>query len=110
MSSYPPPPDAPDVLPGEDGGAYASRKACEALGAELSGHATAFRDIAAERTYQVERGRDANHDDARAGHEPWLGCLVLVVARHASAWRRMWVKIGSVAVSAIESHDRRVRR
>lgn len=28
MSSYPPPPaDAADVLPGEDGGAYASRKA-----------------------------------------------------------------------------------
>jgi hypothetical protein len=45
VSSYPAPPNAPDVLPGEDGGDYAHRKACEELGAALSGDADSLRAI-----------------------------------------------------------------
>jgi hypothetical protein len=68
---------------------------------------SAYDDIRAERARQVKKGRDAAHDDART-HGDWITCLCLVAGYTPQApdWRRMWVKIGAVAIAAIEAHDR----
>jgi hypothetical protein len=72
-------------------------------------HEKAFYDIAAEHAAQVAKGRDAAKDDARVVSD-WANCLMrIVMNKHETTygWRAMWVKIGALAVSAIESHDRK---
>ncbi len=77
----------------------------EAPGGEWS---RAYIDIAGERARQVEKGRTSERDDARAP-DGWLECLNLVLRKGHPA-RVLWVKVGSVAVAAIESIDRLAAR
>lgn len=64
----------------------------------------AYEDIRAERARQVAKGRDAAHDDKRAPGD-WHDCLGRVLAKKHDE-RTTWVKVGSVAVAAIQSIDR----
>lgn len=70
---------------------------------------TAYEEIAEERKRQVAKGRDAAHDDARDAGQ-WGECIGAVFNKlHKSAIspRTFFVKLGAIAVSAIESIDRK---
>jgi hypothetical protein len=89
---------------GQGGSARALAGAADVL------QAPAVFDILQERQRQIANGRDAAFDDAREA-VGFFDCLSLLCIRHLRrdepGWRDMWVKIGSLAVSAIESFDRK---
>lgn len=64
----------------------------------------AYEDIRAERARQIAKGRDAAIDDARTRSD-WIDCLCKVLAKDIDR-RAIWVKVGSIAVAAIQSIDR----
>ncbi len=67
----------------------------------------AYDSIRAERAAQIAKGRTPEKDDARTEGD-WRACLDRVLAKdYGKADRRRWTKIGSVAVAAIQSIDRR---
>lgn len=65
----------------------------------------AYEDIRAERERQIAKGRTPEKDDQRSGAD-WEECLALVSTRSARDERTRMVKVGSVAVAAIQSIDR----
>ena len=75
---------------------------------------SAYDDIRAERERQVAKGRDAAYDD-KSGFWDWLHCLDAVEAKLRCGgfgdWeqgrRTFWIKVGAIAVGAVESHDSR---
>ena len=68
-----------------------------------------YGEIRAERHRQIVKGRDMAHDDQR-DRAGWLFCLDAVLNKHKRGWRQTWVKVGSVAVAAIEADDRKTAR
>jgi hypothetical protein len=69
----------------------------------------AYEDIHAERARQIEKGRTPEKDDERSLRD-WFECLSVVRDKHeydGRTERETWVKVGSVAVAAIESIDRK---
>ena len=68
--------------------------------------ARAYDEIRAERGRQITKGRTPEKDDKRTSAE-WTACLMGVLGDLTAAnERRRWVKVGSVAVAAIQSLDR----
>jgi hypothetical protein len=66
----------------------------------------AYVDIRAERQRQIAKGRTAEKDDERATAD-WDRCLDAVIWNKKNHGERaLWIKIASVAVSAIQSFDR----
>lgn len=106
MSSYPPPPDAPDVLPGEDGGDYASRKAEAAAiaDAERLPEWVLLAEIARRRRH----GRAAP-DDAALAERLWRaragGASELpegtVLAHMPAEMRAAWLRVAAEARAAL---------
>lgn len=70
-------------------------------GATLPG---VYGEVAAERAAQVAKGRDAAHDDARYEAD-WHECARRVLTKY-NGTRALWIKLASVAISAVESIDR----
>lgn len=107
MSSYPPPPDATDVLPGEDGGAYASRHA------EAAAIADAARlpewVLLAEIARRQRHGRAAQ-DDAALAERLWLAWHAdplateppqYTLASLPPKYRADWLRVAAEARAAI---------
>lgn len=70
--------------------------------------ARAYHDIRAERARQIAKGRTPEKDDKKTFGPwgTWLVCLDRVLEKERDE-RARWVKVGSVAVAAIQSIDRR---
>lgn len=72
----------------------------------------AYEHIRAERERSTAKGRDAAYYDKRT-REDWMKCLREVFERFlrcpvgSLGWARMWIKVGSIAVAAIQSHERK---
>lgn len=108
MSSYPPPPDAPDVLPGEDGGDYAARKAEDAAVADAQRLPEWV--LLAEVARRQRHGRAAPDDAA----------LLALAERLQEAFRKAfadgcftsaerWLRVASEARAAIGVPDSAIR-
>ena len=70
-----------------------------------------FDEIAAERAAQIAKGRDAAVElpfESRHNTE-WILRVDEVIRKGCAAPRRMWIKIASIAVAAVEAIDRRPR-
>ncbi len=90
-------------------------EALKRLGARPS--SGAYAAIAVERARQLAMGHGSPYDDARNSSD-WIASLDLVMengelaieegdGNEAEFWRDLWAKVGSIAVAAIESIDRK---
>jgi hypothetical protein len=72
----------------------------------------AYNYIRAERRHQVAKGRGPEQDDER-DRAAWFDCFRTIRERFGRCpvgsigWARMWIKIGSIAVAVIQSHERK---
>lgn len=70
---------------------------------------TAYEEIAEKRAKMIARGRTAAIDDACTA-EQWgecIGACFMMLSKNAISPRTFFVKLGAIAVAAIESTDRK---